>query len=814
MPAVGRHDEIARGSGAAVTGAVGRLPDTAASEFAGEMRRRQFATLLEHSPDATVVLDADGRICEWNPAAELLLGLPRPEVIGVPAHHLVPPQHRAQFDAVWAQLLAAQLTPPYATRWLRPDGSWVSVSTHVASIQASDRFAGAVAIVRARSAQDEAVGVDAPEPSGAPAPADDTRRLGRAGTPPQLGILERDGLTGLPGRRRLQRRFAEPIVAGLTRGVAVLDVDAFALVNQTYGPDAGDDVLIELARRLAPMAGLAVLGRWQADAFVWVIDAEDPAAALETLCAAAKAALEDPFHVGTDRLRLTVSTGLVTSALAPSGDLLTAAMDALRTAKDTGRDRAVWYSPAMRTGSTGSFRLANDLHHGIENGELRLHFQPIMRLATNEVVGVEALVRWQRPGVGLLSPVSFIDVAERTGQIELLGSWVARHACLAAADLVQVPQGPRTVSVNVSARQLSDPGLVEMLRGALEDSGCAPSTIIVEVTETALMHDLDAAIATLEAIKALGVGLDLDDFGTGYSSLLYLKHFPVDRIKIDQSFVAGLGTNIADTAIVASTIALAHSVGIQAVAEGVETGNQLRQLRQMGCDFAQGYLLSRPLSLGLLYEWFAQHVPAQLEPRDTAAGGVQREPSKANVLDDVADLRDEVADGRDGVADLRDEVADGRDQSGDKRDDASDVRDGLADVRDKIADVRDDVAAARDTVADGRDAVDGESVALRAPGGIDRSALARQDAAFGRNRASADRVAGASERAQAERDRDAAQSERESGASERVQAEHDRDAAVADRNASTRGRPATKDVTHTGRSRLGPGTHADSVKGS
>ena len=790
-----------------MTGAVGQLPDMAASEFAAELRRRQFATLLEHSPDATVVLDAAGRICEWNPAAETLLGLPRPEVIGVPARHLVPPTYRAQFDAVWSRLVVAQLTPPYTTPWLRPDGSWVSVSTHIASIQASDRFAGAVAIVRAGSAGSEAVGIDAPEPFGATVPTDGTRRLRSAGAPPQLGILERDELTGLPGRRRLQRRLAEPIVAELTRGVAVLDVDAFALVNQTYGPDAGDDVLVELARRLAPMAGAAVLGRWQADAFVWVIDAEDPAAALEALCAAAQAALNDPFHVGTDRLRLTVSTGLVTGALAPGGDLLTAAMDALRTAKDTGRDRAVWYDAAMQTGSTGSFRLANDLHRGIENGELRLQFQPIMRLATNEVVGVEALVRWERPGVGLLSPVSFIDVAERTGQIELLGSWVARHACLAAADLVRVPQGPCTVSMNVSARQLSDPGLVAMLRGALEDSGCAPSTIIVEVTETALMRDLDTAVATLEDIKALGVGLDLDDFGTGYSSLLYLKRFPVDRIKIDQSFVAGLGTNIADTAIVASTIALAHSFGIEAVAEGVETHDQLRLLHQMGCDFAQGYLLSRPLSLGLLYEWLTQHVPAHLEPRDTAVSGVEREPSRAYALDEVADLRDEVADGRDGVADLRDEMADSRDQSGDRRDDASDVRDGLADARDKIADVRDDVAAARDSVADGRDAADGGVGAPGTPEGVDASALARQDAAFGRNRATAQRVTGASERARAERDRDAAQCERESGASERVQAEHDRGAVVTGRKAPTWGRTAATDATPIARPRPGPRTH-------
>ena len=162
---------------------------------------------------------------------------------------------------------------------------------------------------------------------------------------------------------------------------------------------------------------------------------------------------------------------------------------------------------------------------------------------------------------------------------------------------------PIQVSINVSARQLADPGLVETFERALRDTGCEPATIIVEVTETALLHDLGAATAVLENIQALGVDLDLDDFGTGYSSLLYLRHFPVSRIKIDSSFVAGLGTDIADTAIVASTIALAHSVGLTAIAEGVESARQLTMLRQMGCDFAQGYLLSPPLPELELAAW-------------------------------------------------------------------------------------------------------------------------------------------------------------------------------------------------------------------
>jgi EAL domain-containing protein (putative c-di-GMP-specific phosphodiesterase class I) len=365
--------------------------------------------------------------------------------------------------------------------------------------------------------------------------------------------------------------------------------------------------------------------------------------------------------------------------------------------------------------------------------------------------------------VGLLSPVSFIDVAERTGQIVLLGRWVARNACRASARLAATASRAHAVSVNVSARQLSDPDLVPMLRQAVQDSGCAPSTIIVEVTETVLMHDLDAASATLDEIKALGIGLDLDDFGTGYSSLLYLKHFPVDRIKIDRSFVSGLGISIGDTAIVASTIALAHSLGVRAVAEGVETTGQLELLRGMGCDYAQGYLFSRPLDFEALCTWLEAYVPVTPArfATDASPTGEALVPS-----------RHAAADRRDVRAADRDEIADLRDDAGDERDDIADLRDDAGDDRDKIADLRDDVAAERDQVADDRErsgAAPGSSVDAEGP------SSARREAEDDRTRATADRVVGASDRDRAEKDRDVALADRRSGASDRVRAEKDRE---------------------------------------
>ena len=382
------------------------------------------------------------------------------------------------------------------------------------------------------------------------------------------------------------------------------------------------------------------------------------------------------------------------------------------------------------------------------------------------------------------------------------------------------------MSVNLSARQLSDPGLVEMLRDAIADSGCAPSAIIVEVTETALTYDLGAATATLEAIKALGVGLDLDDFGTGYSSLLYLRHFPVDRIKIDRSFVAGLGSNSADTAIVASTIALAHSIGIAAIAEGVETAEQLAILRQMGCDFAQGYLFSRPVELAALTTWLDQRVPDQVEPRTSAGDGASG--VVATLRDRAANARDVLADNRDGVADIRDTAAAVREHSGDKRDDVGDARDDVADVRDDVAAARDEVATARDdspppattwpppgtmSPQPGRGP---PTSGTRWPTSASRSlvpphrcprptgpagatgptgptagregATARQRARSSRVRASEHRGVEAANASQAKHRRDEARADRTSGASDRVQAERDRGAADAERHPSAQGR--------------------------
>jgi PAS domain S-box-containing protein/diguanylate cyclase (GGDEF)-like protein len=552
------------------------------------MMLRRLTALLDASPDATVAVDEHGMIAEWNPAAEALFGWSRAEMLDAPVRQFVPFEGMAAFEANWDELAGGSAVASCVAERFHRDGTRLPLRMRAVAVRDAAGFAGTVSTFRPQ-------------------------------LEPPTSARDGDLVTDRLGRRRLQRALAAPVADGMSRAVAVLDIDGFGLVNQTYGPDVGDEVLGKIGRRLNPPIDGVVAGRWQADEFVYVVDGVDPRRTLDSLLDAALHAVRAPLSIGDQQLYLTISAGLAATPFVAVADLFAAAIRARDVAKRAGRDRAVWFDTSQRQTCNGGLRLASDLRHGIKGGQMRLHYQPIVELEDLDVIGVEALVRWDRPGCGLLVPSEFMDVAERTGQIVPLGAWVAGEACEAAVRLARVSSAPHSMSVNLSARQVSDPGVVEMLHRALERTGCDPSALIIEVTETALMHDMAGATATLQAIKALGVDLALDDFGTGYCSLLYLKSFPVDRIKIDQSFISGLGVDADDTAIVASTISLAHSVGVQAVAEGVETADQLNLLRQMGCDFAQGHLFSRALTAEQLQGWLDEHPPtARREARKAA----------------------------------------------------------------------------------------------------------------------------------------------------------------------------------------------------
>ena len=303
---------------------------------------------------------------------------------------------------------------------------------------------------------------------------------------------------------------------------------------------------------------------------------------------------------------ITVSIGIALSSSRETDPaaLLRAADTAMYAAKQTGKARYEVFQAAMGSRALEQLELEADLRRALERGELRLHYQPKVELGTGAVVGVEALVRWEHSVRGMVPPGEFIPVAEEMGLILPIGHWILQEACRQAREWREQhwAGGPIEVCVNVSARQFGHPGLVGEVARVLAETGLDPGCLVLEITESAVMEDAASTIATLRDLKDLGVRLAIDDFGTGYSSLAYLHRLPVDVLKIDRSFVDGLGREAEDTAIVRSVLGLAHSLGLQVVAEGVETAEQVEGLRALGCKIAQGYYFSRPLPPAALEE--------------------------------------------------------------------------------------------------------------------------------------------------------------------------------------------------------------------
>jgi diguanylate cyclase (GGDEF)-like protein len=408
-----------------------------------------------------------------------------------------------------------------------------------------------------------------------------------------------DALTGLPNRRqlfgdlrrRLEERGPDQLVA-----VLFLDLDRFKLVNDTYGHSTGDALLVRAAAELtsAVRAGDLVV-RHAGDEFVVVatVASEHEARALADRL---QGALCQTVHIDDHELSLSASQGLVVSrpGAHDSAEVILAAADAaMHEAKERGRGRVEVYSDELKSRALARVQLQRELQAALELDEFELYYQPIVEARTGAVHAVEALVRWNHPQQGLLTPAAFLDVAESSGLIVPLGERLLHRAC---------EQGKRwhdaghtlSISVNLSAKQLNDKRTASVVRRALEGSGLDPAALIVEVTETSMIDDTDSALASLTSLKALGVRVAVDDFGTGYSSLSYLKRYPVDIIKVDRSFVSDMLASADDHAIVASLVALASQLQLAVVAEGVETVEQQRMLEDMGCHLLQGYLFARP----------------------------------------------------------------------------------------------------------------------------------------------------------------------------------------------------------------------------
>jgi diguanylate cyclase (GGDEF)-like protein len=403
-----------------------------------------------------------------------------------------------------------------------------------------------------------------------------------------------DPLTGLLNRRgateELVRLIDDPTASPLV--VLFIDLDRFKLVNDSHGHTIGDELLFTLAGRLrAAVPPHWLVTRFGGDEFVVICpNTADPIPHVEAL----GDVLRSTIRVGLHELTVGGSTGI---AVARPGqtvdDLIREADTAMYRAKDRGRGGYATFDEEMRAWTIARLSTESELRDAIDRDELVLHFQPVVDVATGAVTGAEALIRWEHPDQGLLAPVSFIPIAEETDLILEIGAWVMSQAAVQAATW-RAAGTPVRVAVNVAAAQLLRTDLTAIVTEAFAAAGADVGDLTIEVTESAVLSDIEATVAQLEAVRRLGARVSLDDFGTGYSSLAYLQRLPVDELKIDRSFVSAIADDRVSAAIVASVLDLAHAVGLDVVAEGVETREQLELLRGIGCDHAQGYYLARP----------------------------------------------------------------------------------------------------------------------------------------------------------------------------------------------------------------------------
>jgi chemotaxis family two-component system sensor kinase Cph1 len=410
-----------------------------------------------------------------------------------------------------------------------------------------------------------------------------------------------DALTGLPNRRLLTDRLAHALerhARGAPVAVLFVDLDRFKLVNDSFGHDVGDQLVIKAGHRLQHVTrGADTVARLGGDEFLVLCEDTDTAGA-DLLAERIIDAFQQPFSVDGRELRVTASVGVTTAqAHHTPADLLREADGAMYLAKGRGRNRVSRFEAGMRYQALRRLDTEQALRAGFARGELTVHYQSIVDLADGATRGVEALLRWERPGHGLVSPDEFIPLAEDTGLIVPVGAWVLDEALRQLHSWKREGTVSRDfyVSVNLSPRQLVDQGLVETTRRLLLEHSAAAAELVFEITETTLMSERSMMTDAVSALADSGVSLSIDDFGTGYSSLAYLRYLPVRQLKVDRSFVRGLPGDRRDAALVAAVVGLAHQFGMTCVAEGVENENQLGYLRRLGCDMAQGYHLRRPL---------------------------------------------------------------------------------------------------------------------------------------------------------------------------------------------------------------------------
>ncbi len=420
-----------------------------------------------------------------------------------------------------------------------------------------------------------------------------------------------DPLTGLPGRALLDDRIRMAINTAsrekLGLVLLLLDLDGFKKVNESLGHLLGDKLIRAVAERVQGVIRRSdTLVRVGGGKFALIMNVtgDDQKKDVKTVIKKILAMMQRTFQIdGND---LYISVGIGVAIYREHGDdsasLLKHAEIAMYKAKERGRNSWEIYDPQVDGGQNGNLSLEAAMHEGIQNGEFLLHYQPVFCMQTGVLKGAEALMRWERPGEGLISPAKFIPLAESSGLIEILGTWALRMACHQAKLWQEAGATDFYISVNVSPRQFRKPGFTKLVTKALDESGLAHSSLMLEITEGVLMNDPEKSRAILVGLRDAGMKIAIDDFGTGYSSLSYLKKFPLSVLKIDKSFIDNVPQCAEDVAIVAAILSLASGLGLMVVAEGVEVEAQLEFLKEKGCDLVQGYLTGRPMNVATFQE--------------------------------------------------------------------------------------------------------------------------------------------------------------------------------------------------------------------
>ncbi len=553
------------------------------------------AHLLENIHDAVMATDEHFTLTAWNKGAEQMFGWRADEVLGRKVYEVVRSAYSEERLAQVLRELSESGQQRIDAVKYHKDGSPIYAEELTIALRGEQgEISGYLSIMRDLTERKE------------------SERLRRSEARLRYQAFH-DLLTGLANRHLFLEHLEQALRrTGRTRGrkVAVLfmDLDNFKLINDSLGHEVGDVLLTAVSERLQGCLRLEnTLARFGGDEFTVLL--EEVANPNEAVRVAERIleTFRSPFVLAGREVVVTASIGIAlgTASTKNAEDLLRDADTAMYRAKAQGTLKYEFFDRGMYERTLVRLNVENDLWRALENDEFEVHYQPIVNLGTGEVWGVEALVRWQHPKKGLLHPSQFVPLAERNGLIVPIGKLAMEDACKLAKELQQSRPRPRQLvaGVNYSARQLEHPDSTHAVEELLRRTGLQAGLLQLDITETAYISAAEAHESNLDNLKGLGVGISIDDFGMGYSSLSYLKRLPADTLKVDKSFVAGLGEDVQDTAIVQMVIDLAHAFGMEVVAEGVESKKQAEQLKEMGCDMAQGYYFARPLPPEALSEF-------------------------------------------------------------------------------------------------------------------------------------------------------------------------------------------------------------------